>query len=79
MTVFFLLLIKLLLFVNFWYKIGGNIFICVGHLMNSDLKLSFLPILLLRPHILQNEGEYIRGEKFHSKKNHKHSINLLIN
>ena len=23
---------------HFWYKIGGKIIICVGHLMNSDLK-----------------------------------------
>ena len=23
---------------HIWYKIGGKIFICVGHLMNSDLK-----------------------------------------
>ena len=29
---------QIALILHFWYKIGGKIFICVGHLMNSDLK-----------------------------------------
>ena len=29
---------QIALILHFWYKIGGKIFICVVHLMNSDLK-----------------------------------------
>ena len=30
---------QIALILYFWYKIGGKMFICVLHLMNSDLKL----------------------------------------
>ena len=29
---------QIAIIIHFWYKICGKIFICVGHLMNSDLK-----------------------------------------
>ena len=29
---------QIVIILHFWYKIGGKIFICVGDLMNSDLK-----------------------------------------